>query len=261
MNLAEISLDKESFSGTNEKDNSIAIIINSCYKFYKTTIIPIIESAKKAKIPSNNIYIVVGDCDEETDIISYDDYNIVFCKFVNIDYNGIIYFTQTERGLNELQKYSHFFYIHDTALFMDFFYQKINTYLNECKSYIKLCDFSTKNIGLFNVEWFISNKKNLFSYYINYDKSLVLQYKDGDLPNKNLIYNNFNNLGRWLNEDALFLFNNYIPLGNSFKNSDIKSYMEKKYSDEYRLGSLYNEPGIIKYQKNYGQGGGWNLEL
>lgn len=35
---------------------SLAIIINSCLKYYKTTIPVIINSAKKAKIPGNNIY-------------------------------------------------------------------------------------------------------------------------------------------------------------------------------------------------------------
>jgi len=108
--------------------NSVAIIINSCYKFHKTTIEHIINSAKIAQIPSQNIYIVVGESDEETDIIQKDDYNIVYCKFVNIDYNGVIYFTQTERGLTELKKYTHFFYIHDTCLFQDFFWDKIVNY-------------------------------------------------------------------------------------------------------------------------------------
>ena len=114
---------------------SVAIIINSCYKFYKTTLDPIIESAKKANIPSANIYVVIGESDEETNINNVGDYNIVFVKYVNIDYNGIIYFTQTENGLNELKKYTHFFYIHDTALFMDSFWEKINVYSSSCETY------------------------------------------------------------------------------------------------------------------------------
>tara|TARA_B100000482_G_scaffold133659_1_gene97605 strand:+ start:4279 stop:4479 length:201 start_codon:yes stop_codon:yes gene_type:complete len=63
---------------------SLAIIINSCLKYYETTIPVIINSAKKSKIPSNNIYIVVGECDEESKIIRNNDYNIIFCKYCNI---------------------------------------------------------------------------------------------------------------------------------------------------------------------------------
>ena len=240
---------------------SIAIIINSCEKYYRNTIDPIIESSKKAKIPAENIYIVVGDSSYETDIIKKEDYNIVFCRFTNIDYNGVIYFSQTERGFNELKKYTHFFYTHDTTCFMDCFWEKILNYSINCNEYIKLQNIATKNIGLLNVEWFIYNKKELFSYYINYDKSLLLEYKDGSFPNKDIIYSKFNNLPRWLNEDCLFLFDNYEPLGMVFDNAEIPTYIIKKYTDTDRMASEYNEPGIIKYQANWGQGGSWNLEL
>lgn len=45
----------------------IAIIINSCQKFHKTTLPFIIDSAKKSHIPANNIYVVVGESDDETE--------------------------------------------------------------------------------------------------------------------------------------------------------------------------------------------------
>ena len=63
---------------------NVAIIVNSNYNFYETTIEPLIISSKKANIPSANIYVVVGECDHETDIIKKNDYNIIFCKYVNI---------------------------------------------------------------------------------------------------------------------------------------------------------------------------------
>ena len=239
--------------------NSVAIIINSCYKFHKSTIEHIINSAKIAQIPSQNIYIVVGESDEETDIIKENDYNIVYCKFVNIDYNGIIYFTQTERGLNELKKYTHFFYMHDTCLFKDFFWDKIVNYSKDCNEYIKLENIWTKNIGLFNVNWFIENKKDLFKHFINYDKELALTYKKGDFPNKDFIYYSFNCLlPEFLCEDSVFSFernneNGYIdPIGTTFKNDDKPRYFVSMYNQDQRLATEYNEPGIIKYQKNWG---------
>jgi hypothetical protein len=240
---------------------SIAIIINSCNKFYKNTIGPIIESAEKANIPGNNIYFVVGECDKETGIIRHNNYNIVFCRFVNIDYNGILYFTQTETGIKELKKYTHFFYIHDTSIFMDYFWEKINNYAGSCTSYIKLLPSYTKNIGLLNVEWFILNKKDLFNYFINYDKTLVLKYKVGDFPNKDIIYNRFSNIPRDLYEDCFFDFDEtYSPIGSHFENNNNSVYYEKKYSDKERLATEYLEPGIIKYQMNW-HPGNWSLHL
>tara|TARA_Y100000816_G_scaffold222978_1_gene167930 strand:+ start:362 stop:1090 length:729 start_codon:yes stop_codon:yes gene_type:complete len=241
--------------------NKVAIIINSCEKFYKKTIPRIIDSSKKAKIPSQNIYVVVGDSDKETNIVTENDYNIVFCKYVNIDYNGVIYFTQTSEGLNEIQKYTHFFYIHDTAEFMDHFWEKIINYSKSCEKYIKLEEVCSKNIGLINTTWFIENKKELFSYYINYDKSLLWDYKNGSFPNRALIYEKFNNLARELNEDNLFIFDNTSPIGDVFENKEKSMGIQKTYDNLERQATEYPEPGIIKYQANYGQGGDWIIDL
>ena len=240
---------------------SIAVIINSCEGYYKKTAPVIIESAKLAGNPPQNIYIVVGECDYESNIEFRGDHNIVFCRYVNIDYNGVIYFTQTERGLRELKKYDLFFYTHDTSEFLPEFWKNIQNYSNT-KQYVKLEYISSKNIGLLNVKWFLENRKELFSYYINYDKSRRLEYKSGEFKNKDFIYSKYNNLARWLNEDCIFLFeNNTNPLGDFFPDKGKPQYMEKKYSNEERLATVYKEPGLILYQKNYGQSSQWILTL
>jgi hypothetical protein len=241
---------------------TIAIIINSCFKFYNTTIEPIIKSAENAKIPSENIYVVVGESDEETDIIYNGRYNIIFCKYVNEAYNSAIYFTQTQRGIQEINKYTHFFYTQDTTDFLDCFWEKINKYALVCDSYIKLEHICSKNIGFFNVKWFLENKTDLLSYYVNYDKNLILKYKSAEFPNKELIYGKFNNLAQWLNEDCLFMFdgNGGTPLGKTFENN-VTRYMINKYNNGDRLANVYNEPGIIKYQKNWGQSSDWDITL
>jgi len=241
--------------------SSIAIIINSCQKFYETTIDKIIDSAKKANIPSSHIYIIVGECEEDIEMTFTGNYNIVFCKYVNEAYNSAIYFTQTKKGREEIQKYSHFFYTQDTTMFLEHFWDRIQSYVEVCSSYIKLEELYSKNIGFFNVEWFLENKTELMSYYVNYDKSRIMDYKAGDFPNKDLIYNKFNHLARWLNEDCLYLFGpNHEPLGYSFTNPTKDIFMVKIYSEEERRATVYENPGIIKYQKNWGQGG-WNLNL
>ena len=230
---------------------NVAIIINSCCKFYDITSKKIIESAKKAEIPLSNIYIVVGEADYVSDVMQKNDYNIIFCKYINIDYNGVIYFTQTERGREELKKYTHFFYTHDTSVFMEHFWKKINQYVFHCDDYIKIQNKYTKNIGLFNVSWFLENKTELLEYYINYDKDEKMNYKIGNFTNKEEIQEKFKNIGEYLNEDVIFNFHeNFSPLGKFFINENKKMFYEKIYSDEVRLVTLYQEPGIMKFQRN-----------
>jgi len=247
--------------------NNVCIIVNSCFHFYQVTIQKLIESCKKAKIPPTSIYIVVGESKVEKDIFYNEEYNIIFCKYVNIDYNGVIYFTQTDSGLKELQKYTHFFYTHDTVEFLEDFWEKINIYSNSCDRYIKLDELGSKNMGLINVNWFIENKKELFSYFINYDENLKLNYKmasyPNEIPNKDLIYSKFNNLPQWLNEDCVFLFtHHHLPIGPVFNNYGIEQYYTNIYNSNERLASVYKEPGLIKYNINHGKGKvRWEMNL
>jgi len=232
----------------------IAIIVNSCFAFYKIAVPILIKSAYNAGIPLQDIYVVVGDSDETVDMKcdEIDDYNIAFCKYINIDFNGVIYFTQTEVGLGILEKYTHFFYIHDTAEFLPHFWENIQKYAYSCSSYISLQPYGSKNIGLFSVPWFLENKKDLLSHFINYDISKKLQYKQGLLENESVIRNNFQHLpGGRLNEDILVEMN--PNAANFFPQQNIKCFFEPKYSDVMRKATMYPEPGIIKYQSNWGQ--------
>jgi len=142
---------------------------------------------------------------------------------------------------------------------MECFIENISKYITNCATYVKLTEYSSKNMGLFNVEWFLSNKTDLFSYYINYDKSKKMNRKDGNFDNKDLIYSKFNNLPRWLNEDCMFLYTlEHISIGTVFNTDMLEEYKEHTY-EGLRLAVVYKNPGIIKYQKNFQ--GFWDLTL
>ena len=240
-----------------DKKPTIAVIVNSCLSYYKTTLPFVLKSATAAKIPLSSIYIVIGECDEER-IDSSNEYTLIFTRYVNVDYNGIVYFTQTSHGLDVLKQYTHFFYMHDTITFMDHFWDRIHTYAPRCSSYIKLSRTGSKSTGLFSVTWFIENKKELFSYFANTDKSLRWNYKTSEnFPKEELIRSKFDSLYLWLNEDAVFNFSNKHPIGPVFENNDPVDYSNrvKIYSDEERLVIPYKNPGIIKYQLNWDQPG------
>jgi hypothetical protein len=173
---------------------SVALIVNSCKKFFSTTIPFLVESAKKTSIPISNIYVVVGECDGGDDgeevglplntFIPFEGYTLIFCKYANIDYNGAMFFSQTAVGVAELRKYTHFFYIHDTCTLLPQFWDNIMAFSGKCPQYIKLQRQYSKNIGMFNVEWFLANKTEFLSYLVNYDTSRFLEYKSGEFTNK-----------------------------------------------------------------------------
>jgi hypothetical protein len=250
----------------------IALLINSCQAFYKTTLPQFLHHAKQTGIPLEHIYAVVGETEQEHPQLNQilpqplpEPYHIIHCPYINIDYNAAIFFTQIPEGREELQKYTHFFYIHDTADLMPHFWEKIQTYAENCKEYIKLSQTHTKNIGLFSVPWFLQNKTEFLKHIQNTDPQYKRDYKSGWFPNKDWLYQNIPRLCPWnLGEDCLFDYDDETkePLGSFFHN-DVSSFLANFYgSSEPRKVSIYQEPGIVKYQKNWGQPGStWSMEL
>ncbi len=234
--------------------NDVAIIVNTCKTFYETTVPLLIDSAKNANIPLENIYVVVGESETTSDIMKMYGYNIVFCKYINIDYNGVIYFTQTETGLKELKKYKYFFHMHDTCEFLPYFWVLINSLKNYCSEYIKSKVEYTQNIGLINTEWFIQNKSEFFKDIINFNPELKMDYKNSNYPNKLQLYEKFGkkNLPPHMGEDSLFTVRDGEAIGMAIEPFTFK-YKINKYGTE-RNANVYVGFAIIKYSR-------WSLHL
>jgi len=250
----------------------IALLVNSCESFYHKTLPQFFYHAKETGIPFDQIYVVVGESPDTHLHLnqiqcpsSICAYHIIPCPYINIDYNAAIFFSQTPQGREELQKYTHFFYIHDTADLMSHFWQNIQQYALKCTSYIKLSQTHTKNIGLFNTQWFLENKSAFLQNIINTDPQYKHDYKTGWFPNKEWLYQNIPRLCPWnLGEDCLFDYDDETkePLGEFFQNTP-QSFIAQFYgSTDDRKATLYQEPGIVKYQKNWGQAGAnWSTTL
>ena len=249
----------------------VALIVNTCQAFYETTIPPFVASAQKAGVPSEHMYVVVGESENSTEIQTAESqtHQIARCPYKNIDYNAAIYLTQTHAGQELLGRYDYFFYIHDTAELMEHFWEKINQYAQTCvekqSPYIKLAPTHTKNIGLLSTKWFLQRESqtHFFQSIVNTDSSLKRDYKTGNFPNKQWLYDNIQGLCPWnLGEDCLFVYDGQEPVGEWFHNH-VDRYITHLYgSSEPRLASIYKEPGLIKYQKNWGQpGADWSMSL
>lgn len=238
----------------------IAIVVNSCYKFYQKTIPPLIESAKKANITPNCIYVVVGESEEAKPFTFNGEYHIAFCKYVNIDFNAAIYISNTDDGQNAITQYSHFMHIHDTSAFLPHFWERIQTYTDKCPMYFRLEQFHSKSTGLLNTKWFLENKTKLLERFINYDINLAIQYKKAELPIRAELIAEFPDLPLYINEDSIFCFiNGRQPIGEYFCKNP-RHYYDKIYNDDIRRVNVYEEPGLIKYQKNWGESD-WTLML
>jgi hypothetical protein len=144
---------------------------------------------------------------------------------------------------------------------------KMKKYMKLCKTYITLEAKYSKNIGLFSVKWFLKNKKDLLSMFVNLDLSKKKDYKYGIFPNNEEIHQRFKYLPRCLNEDALIERDTTEGKerprkSNLFPSKNNKQYMEEqKYGGLLRKATLYSEAGIIKYQSNWGQYNGYVMEL
>ena len=239
----------------------IALIVNSCWSYYAKSLPVFLTSAMRANVPFEDIYVVVGDCEEERpmSVDEIDEYNVVFCRYINIYFNAAIYFTQTDTGRTILQQYTHFFYLHDTTELLPDFWQRMYIYAKECCSYMALQPICSKNTGLFQVQWFLDNKRELLSYIVNYDVSKKMDLKHGRFENETEIRERFTKLPKILNEDLLIEMDPqakfYFPQDNN------EVFFDNKYGGVTRRATLFPDVGMIKYQANWGQSEQFCLDI
>ncbi len=140
--------------------------------------------------------------------------------------------------------------MHDTSAFLPHFYERVAAFMPRCPMYFKLQNYYSKSTGLINVQWFLTNKRELFKHYINYDLSLALTYKSSILPDRASLIDKFPDLPVYINEDSNFCFiDGRIPIGDYF-NITHTTHRDKIYNEDERYVVIYDAIGYIKYQKN-----------
>jgi hypothetical protein len=241
----------------------VAVVVNSCQSYYQVAVPTLLQSARVAGIPLTDIYVVVGDA--ETDIPDTvvpgpeGGYHLIFTRYINIDFNGVMYMTQTEAGRQTLAHYTHFFYVHDTVEFLPHFWERMGVYVAEGEQYIYLLPQAGKNIGLFEVAWFMEHKAGLLAMLANTDPAKKVDYKHGRFENEAAIRAAYPMLPHTLNEDVLVWMN--PEAGCVFPNQEYARFQVAKYGGAMRLATVYQEPGLVKYQANWGQSPVFRLDL
>ena len=146
-----------------------AIVINSCLKYYSTTLPIIIEKLNLKE----DVFCVVGESDVNYDC-TYNEVKTFFRTWGNMDNNGLIWVVK--HGKNELKNYEWIFYMHDTCIPLLNFFENIEQTIDTFgynHDAIKLNNVSM-SIGYYKLSklWSVDVSEYILST-INYNKDSV----------------------------------------------------------------------------------------
>lgn len=209
---------------------SIAIVVNSCYKYHEKTLPIILDSLSH----DENVFCVIGESP-----VSKDEGNFLYREWANMDNNGLIWVV-TEK--EKLKKYEWIFYIHDTCICLPEFKESLYTIVSQYpeSDAIKLYDQFSMSMGFYKLESLWDTRISEFlKSTINYDKNeeTILNIKKSVedqvfkiLKNVPILPNNYK----------------YMDEGKSYYDTDTKRILEKwVHPPFYKLKANYD--GTFKY--------------
>jgi hypothetical protein len=219
----------------------IAVVINSCLS-YSNAIQSLLNSLNAANVPSDSIFVVLGESPEDKGPVIEKNVNYLFRRWSNIDNNAMISICLE----NICNSYDWIVYLHDTCLVTEDFWAKtimnIVSYENKFDC-IAIHSPYSMGIGYYSVQWLQSQPvREYMMHLVNYDVTTEkkIQMK--------------NNLD--LLEDTLFKFAYRTNVGK-FTHLQVQQ-INKEVTDIYgntipRLEEYYPNAGIRKLKANYGQ--------
>lgn len=96
-------------------EHRVAVVINSCKKFYTKSVPKLLSSLKTAGFPNKHVFMVVGeDANERNEWYGNGSYqvNALYRAWGNIDNNGMILLAKDNKLFTD---YEWIFYMHDTC--------------------------------------------------------------------------------------------------------------------------------------------------
>ena len=217
-----------------------SVVINSCKDYYKKTVQPLMESLEKANVPKDSIFVVVGDCDKDEEMV-IEGVAYIFRRYCNIDNNGILWLTQEKPSFIK----EWVMYLHDTSLVAPEFWKNstdiTKEHLAKETTCLKLYGNHSMSMGFYKREW-------LYSDPIKEHMKTMLNY---DINNRQSIKNDIEST-----EDALF---KYAQRGRGGKciimneKYDIVDHNKNIYgTNTRRIIEFYKIPGLYKIKANFG---------
>ena len=154
----------------------VKIFISSNKKYEAVHLHRLINNIKTTDIPLENVYIIIGGYDSLTESYeNLDGVHIYRVRYNSFDYTSLIFI-----GLNrDTLDFDFCFNSHDTVLFGQNFYSKINSVIQEC------------NKNDCNVFPIMTSRLPSFSIGL-YKKDAILSHLDKDGPIMKSLYNEKN---------------------------------------------------------------------
>jgi len=209
----------------------IAFVINSCSKYYETTVPILLASMDECKIDRKNIFIIVGgeaDAEEQRD-------QHFFVKYNNVDNNALIWASETD----VLGDYEWIFYLHDTCTVTETFLDKANSCLITYKdaNAVKIHGPFSMCIGFYRLN-VLRQLKDAMQHMKNFDTSpaAVLNVKNS------------------CEDQVFYLIQNLVGQLCTIPNvyNVVENDVMKYGTDIHRIVEFYDMPGIYKYKGNHG---------
>lgn len=197
---------------------SIAIVINTCSKYYKTTIPPLLKSIGNQ---CQDIFVVVGESENECVEGIYN-----FVTYGNIDNTALIWAKET----NALLSFEYIFYLHDTCKVTPTFFENVKLCIQKnpnCDA-ISIHSPYSMCIGTYKLD---SLRKLSLSKNKDFSKKTMLRIKN-DV------------------EDQIFRMMNTFCLNSSRVVLNDRVYVYE--TNVHRIIEFYEMPGVYKFKGSYG---------
>lgn len=152
---------------------SPCIVVNSCYKNYRTTIPPLLGSLKRAGVDCRQVHVVIGESVEEKDQL--DEVNVHFRRWANMDDNGLNWLVEDE-ARTHVPDSAFVFYMHDTCTVGVTFRAHLESWAEQVRRtqlvVLQLRPLPSMGMGWYQAGWLRSPEvASYLTERVNYDTS------------------------------------------------------------------------------------------
>lgn len=219
------------------------ILVNSCLKFYKTTLPPLLESLRNDGVPRDLVHVVIGEADERRSEV-IDDVHHHYVPYASMDNNALIW-AALDDGV--AQPGDWWFYLHDTCTVERGFWGKVTAKVSDASfsttfRAARVLPTNSMCIGLYVVEALRhATTRAELKRVTNLDRS----------PERILA------LKRNLAEVEDFVFNIIAKhakvhvFANQYRATETSQHPYG--TNTKRIREDYPDPGIVKWKANWGK--------
>lgn len=227
----------------------IAVLVNACAPYFQSTVPPLLASLHGAGVRDCDVYVVVGECEEEHDAemnIEEINYRVhaYFVGHANIDNNALIWAVGPQ-GKEVLKEYDWVFMMHDTTMALPEFGTLLPRVLTDLRE-----DETKETASCIQLIWEYSMSMGFYRVKcLNSIADEILATKSTDFSDKARL------ALKHIVEDQVFkmLLAKFGRKTWFFikRKCDGVANVESPYGGAHRIRETFAIPGIYKFKANY----------